>query len=153
MKIAVVDQAIGVPSDRHHLIHIQELAVVNAEVLAVPADHDLAGPCSRVGEPGSVEGDPGDPEGFSLHSIDHERLVSGGPGCIRANDRLVDSGPLDGDGLHLRPMAGVPSLLPHRRPLGKLHDVPVLGRVDRLPDGFRRQAGGRAGLGTNGFGQ
>ena len=153
VKIAVVDQAVRVPGDRHHLIHIQELAVVNAEVLAVPADHDLAGPHSGVGKPGSVEGNPGDPEGFSFHSVDHERLVSRGPACISANDRLIDSGPLDGDGLHLGPMAGVPSLRPHRRAGGKLHDVAVLGRVDRIPDGLRRQVGGHAGLGTNGVGQ
>jgi hypothetical protein len=62
-------QAVGVPSDRHHLIHVEELAVVNAEILAIPADHDLAGPRSRGGEPGSIEGKPGDPEGFSFHSI------------------------------------------------------------------------------------
>ena len=46
-----------------------KVAVVHAEVLAVSADHDLAGPGSRVGKPGSVESDPGDPEGFSFYPI------------------------------------------------------------------------------------
>ena len=34
----------------------------------------------------------------------------------------------------------------------KLDGVAVLGRVDRLPDGLRRQVGGRAGFGMSRFG-
>ena len=46
-KRAVIDQAIGVAGDRHRSIRIQELAMVDAEVLAVAADDDLAGPGAR----------------------------------------------------------------------------------------------------------
>jgi hypothetical protein len=64
VKLAVVDQAARVSRDRRHVIHVQKLAVVHAEILAVPVDHDLAGPRSRLGKSGPVKGDPRDAKGF-----------------------------------------------------------------------------------------
>ena len=148
-KIAVVDQSVGVAADLHHLVGVLELAVIDAEVLAVADDRQHAVPHSGIGIARAVEGDARDAEWSSFHADQPEGHLSGIlRGTIVANDRLVNSGPLDGDGLHLGPMAGVPSLRPHGRPGGKLDDVAILGCIDRLPDGFRRQGGSRAGFGV-----
>src|SRR4029077_10962000 len=99
------------------------------------------------------EGDPRDAEGLSFHSMDHERLVSRGPAGLLPNDRLVDAGALDGDRFHFGPTAGVPSFGPHGRAGGQQHGVAVLGGVNRLPYGLRRQGGSLAGFGTNPLGR
>ena len=93
------------------------------------------------------------PDALWALAVRLERYEATPATAMIAYNRFVHSRPLDNDGLHFGPTAGIPSLRPYGRPRGKLDGIAVLGRVDRLRDGFRRQASSRAGLGMNILGQ